>query len=152
PTEQSAWRTLGEVCLGEGLFEEACWIFRRLLSARPTYPIYSELLRQAESGLAAPPLPPSASSAPAFATQPVALPTAFRPAPRAPLAPDSRGRQGTTSSPLLPPWPGPSRRRGPVFSPVPRLATIQPTAYVLSFGDAPTFEIGPLDDSDELIE
>src|SRR5665213_417462 len=170
-------KTIGEVCLAEGLYEEAVQLFERLTQAQPDDSTYDELLRRARAGLRVM-LPPTASSPspaktsiPALelrptvqpmaqiagpAAAPVAVPAPV-PAPVPVLLPPAitappkldQAAYRTTATPSLSPVRVQPKR--PLASLAVALSIVR-HAHEYQLGELPPAVVSGMDEVDELIE
>lgn len=128
--DRAVLRSMGEVCLAEGMFEEARQIFERLLKAQIDDAPYWDLLNRARAGLG---LEPEVPDAPA-AVQP-AIPEPERPKP----APQPRGPADLGPSPWAVPLPLPGLEPAAPKSAPP--AVVMPAAPLPA---APPAPVAPL--------
>ncbi|HTB22912.1 MAG TPA: tetratricopeptide repeat protein [bacterium] len=131
--DRTVLRTTGEVCLAEGMFEEARQIFERLHQAQIEDAPYWELLNRARAGLGLSPESLAVPPPPSPPMQPLARPLASGPG-----APPSRMLQRPRSS-AVPAAPASS-------------VAISRTAYVVQLGELPPAVASAVDQADDLIE
>lgn len=118
--DRAVLRTMGEVCLAEGMFEEARQIFERLVQAQPDYAPYGELLSRALGGLGLATLAQVQTAVPEFAAPPLSSPPAL---PQAAAArPDLARPAAAVPAPMVVPIPVPAHIVVPTPSPAPVLA------------------------------